>query len=256
MHMDEGVLQALVDEELPSTMRQEADRHLAACERCSGELHSMRRAQVELSAALRAVDEPPPLLAARVRIQREARRRKLLARTVVLRRAAIFLIASAAALSATVPGSPVRDWLADTWQLATRPAERDSEPTLASAEAELQQTAAPAGVSLVPSMGRVAVIVDSPAVGLAIQIRLHDSERLGVWASGPAASARFLTAPDRVEVQGPGAGELLIEIPHDAGDVVVEVAGQRYLEKDGDGLRFPGPRAELSGSGIRFEVGP
>jgi anti-sigma factor RsiW len=256
MHMDEGVLQAIVDDELPDTRRRDADRHLAVCERCSGELHSMRQAREELSAALRLVDSPAPMLAARVRIQKEARRRKLLGGTVVLRRAALFLVASAAVLSATVPGSPVRSWLSGAWHYAAGPVEHSPEPTLASAEAEVHQTGAPAGVSLVPSAGRVRVIVSSPAPGLAIQVRFQDSDRLGVWASGPAATARFLTAPDRVEVEAPGAGELLIEIPHAAVDVLVEVAGQPYLVKEGDRLRFPGPRAERSGPQIRFEVGP
>jgi hypothetical protein len=254
MHMDEGLLQAAVDDELPPEARDALSRHLAECERCSGELRMLQEARDGVASALSLLDVPAPMLAARAGIQREARRRRRRGGVAVLRRAALFLIASAAVLSATVPGSPVRGWLVDAWELATGPSEPAQTVTLTAVEEELQRSPAPAGVSLLPPAGQARVVVTSPASGLVLQVRLHEEERLGVWASGPAAHARFLTAADRVEVESPGAGELRIEIPTRAHDVRVEVDGRAYLVKEGDDLRFPGPQADRRGPEIRFQV--
>jgi hypothetical protein len=252
-HMDEGALQAWMDREVPVSMQAELRGHLDGCGACSAGLDRLRQRSAALSAALRVADVTPPMLPARQRIRAEARRRTLAARTAVLRRVALFMLVSAAAVSATVPGSPVREWLAGA--LGGGDAAHPPEPAIAAVETR-SAAETPAGVSLLPGTETVRVEVSSPEPGLVVHVRMHDGERLGVWASGPAASARFNTARNRIEVVEPGPGELQVEIPRSAGAVTLDVDGRRYLEKRGDQLRFPGPGAVRSGPEIRFEVAP
>jgi hypothetical protein len=253
-HMDDGALQALIDDQVPKTGRAELHAHLGTCEWCAARLNELRELSGGLTLALRTMDSNPPMLPARRRIKEEARKRTVLARTTVLRRAALFLIVSVAAVSATVPGSPVRGWLADAWQAADSGSE-PPHPVVAVAERSAVEDQ-PAGVSLLPGAESVQVVVTAPEAGLVLQVRLHEGSRLGVWASGAAASARFLTSQNRIEVSSPGAGELRVEIPHSAADVALEVDGRVYLIKEGEELRVPGPGAERVGHRIRFEVVP
>jgi hypothetical protein len=255
-HMDDGALQALIDDEVPKAGRAELHAHLGTCEWCAARLDELRELSGGLTLALRTMDSIPPMLPARRRIKEEARTRTVLARTTVLRRAALFLIVSVAAVSATVPGSPVRGWLADAWQAADSGSELPApQPVVAVAERSAVEDQ-PAGVSLLPGTESVQVVVTAPEAGLVLQVRLHEGSRLGVWASGAAASARFLTSQNRIEVSSPGAGELRVEIPYSAAGVALEVDGRAYLIKEGEELRVPGPGAERVGHRIRFEVVP
>lgn len=255
MHPDEGALQALLDDELAPAERAALERHLAGCAACGGELAALRSARAALAGALARLDRPPPSEWARQRVQQRAGRRPAGVRgAVVLRRAALLVLGSAAVLSATVPGSPVRAWLFGAPERAelARARAGDAEPTSLPAAAP----AAPAGVSLRPAGGRVRVVLTAPAPGIRVRMRLHDGERLGVWAAGAAATARFRTAADRVEVAGAGPGELRIEVPRAAQRFVLEVDGRVYLVKEGEQLRFAGPVADTAGPEIVFEVRP
>jgi hypothetical protein len=253
-HVDEGALQALIDGEVPAMLQAELFAHVESCGECAADLDALGQLTSGLRAALGAIDVVPPMLPARKRIRAEARRRMLLSRTTILRRAALFLLFSAAAVSATVPGSPVRDWLADAWQsVAARPAPPSELPAIASVE-ETETTDRPAGVSVHAGAASIRVVVTSPEPGLVLQVRMHDGDRLGVWASGVAAKARFLTSQDRIEVVSPGAGEVRVDIPYSAESVSLDVDGRPYLVKEGGDLRFLGPGAERTGPQIRFEV--
>jgi hypothetical protein len=256
-HPGEGTLQALLDGELDWHERAELERHLAECERCQQELAELHTVAGELDAALRLLDEPARVDQARWRFERRVHGAGRGFAGATLRRTAILILGSAAVLSATVPGSPVREWLAASWDRvsgAEQPAEPEPSPVVVAVERAA--TPAPAGVSIRPLEGPTRVTLTAPDSGVRVRVTLHDGERLGVWASGEAARARFRTAPDRIEVERPGPGELRIEVPRAIAGFTLEVDGRPYLLKNGEQLRFPGPAADTVGPEILFEVQP
>jgi hypothetical protein len=256
MHPVEGTLQALLDDEVRPIERADLERHVVACDACTAQLQALRTASAGLTAALGLIDEPAPVEQARWRFQGRRRRGTWIDGTT-LRRTAVLLVGTAAVLSAAVPGSPVREWLSDRWgenenvAVTTEPTTTpEAEPSIAAAES------GPAGVSVRPTDGRMRVVLRDLAPGVRLRVQLHDGERVGVWATGEAAQARFRTAPERIEVEGASAGELLVEIPRASRHLTMEVNGRVYLLKDGDQLRFPGPAADTAGPEILFEVQP
>jgi hypothetical protein len=257
-HPGEGTLQALLDEEVPPQERAELERHLAGCPACAAEMDALRDASAVLASSLRLLDlrlEPEAVQQARWRLEhaRRAGRRSAGWGGTTVRRAALLVVGSAAVLSATVPGSPVRSWLrgADAPAVA-RVEEAERTTTLAPPVDD----AAPAGVSLLPTQGRMRVELRGLAPGVRLRVQLTDGERVGVWASGAAAQARFRTAPERIEVEGAPAGEIRVEVPRSTERFALEVNGRPYLFKQGEQLRFPGPAADTAGPEILFEVRP
>jgi hypothetical protein len=261
-HPAEGTLQALLDDEVVGGERAELERHLVACGVCADELAQLRTASAGLGAALRRIDAPVEVEQARWRF--EARRRDSGrgfgrgAAGSALRRAAVLIVGSAAVLSATVPGSPVREWLGERWErVATtgaEPAAPEHAPTIAMTREAAD--AGPSGVSVLPAEGATRVQIRSVAPGVQIRVVLQEGERAGVWASGEAAGARFRTAPGRIEADDMPAGEVRVEVPRSGERFTLEVNGRVYLVKQGEQLRFPGPAADTSGPEITFEVRP
>jgi hypothetical protein len=256
-HPGEGTLQALLDGELRFDKRAELELHLAECAVCTADMQDLRDASALFSTALPLVDVPAPA-AEQARWRLEGRRRRTAAPAgSALRRAALLIVGSAAVLSATVPGSPVREWLAE--RLTTQPAAEqvsgphDAVPAIASDEAA--PAAAPAGVSVRPAEGRMRVVLLGATDGVRLRVRMHDGESVGVWTSGEGTPAHFRTAPDRIEVEGVRAGEVRVEIPRAGQHFILEVDGRVYLRKDGEQLRFSGPAADTVGPEILFEVG-
>lgn len=253
-HPGEGTLQALLDGEMPAAEQDALEHHLSECGHCGAQLEVLRDASDHLSRALRLLDRPPPVAEARARLEHARRRRTAVRSTAVLRRAAILLLGSAAVLSATVPGSPLREWLANGRGAGTPATTAVREPVAESAAESVEP--APAGISVRPLEGRMRVVLTAPASGSRIRVRLYDGERVGVWATGTSARARFRSGPERLEVDGAGPGEIQVEIPRAVRQFTLEVDGQIYLRKVGEDLRFPGPAVDTAGPEIVFEVRP
>jgi hypothetical protein len=256
-HPGEGTLQALLDGELRFDERAELELHLAGCSVCTAEMTALRESSALVSAALPLIDLPAPATE-QARWRMEGRRRRSAGTAgVALRRAAVLIVGSAAVLSATVPGSPVREWLAERWDggaVTEQPATvREAVP--AAAMDETAAPAAPAGVSVRPTEGRMRVVLVGPADGVRLRVQLHDGEAVGVWTSGEGPAAHFRTAPDRIEVEGVRAGEVRIEIPRAGQHITLEVNGRVYLWKEGEQLRFSGPVADTVGPEILFDIG-
>jgi hypothetical protein len=257
-HPGEGTLQALLDGELRFDERAEVELHMAECGVCAAEMMALRESSALLSAALPMVDLPAPATEqARWRVEGRRRRKGAGSAGIALRRAAVLIVGSAAVLSATVPGSPVRQWLAERWDggaVTEHPATvREAVP--AAATDETAAPATPAGVSVRPAEGRMRVVLVDPADGVRLRVQLHDGDAVGVWTSGEGPAAHFRTAPDRIEVEGVRAGEVRVEIPRSGQHITLEVNGRVYLWKDGKQLRFSGPATDAVGPEILFEVG-
>lgn len=251
-HLDEGALMALVDGELPPGDAAALEAHLEECAACRAAAQSLRAERKKLSDALRLLDREPPTELARQRLRRTRRSRSGIGRP--LRWAAVIVVGTATALAATVPGSPLREWIAAIGDDAPAVVAVDERSEVAVETA--RAPAAPAGVFVVPRTGRMSVSFTGASEGLRIRLHVHDGEEVEVLTSRGAEQARFHTAPDRIEVRDAGRGEASIEIPRGLAEFTLEVDGRVYMAKRGEDLRFPGPPADTVGPAIVFEVRP
>jgi Putative zinc-finger len=257
-HLDEGTLQALLDGELPPAEASAAEAHLAACTGCAAELRALKALHGRLGALLGAADVPAPVAQAQMamrrrRVQRQERMAE--ARRALLRAAVLVLGLAGAAAAATIPGSPVRQWIAGVVAPAAPEAplrEELAEETAAPAPAPVPP---PAGVSILPDEGTIRVVLSGAAEGLVVRARLSDAGRAAVTASGAAAGARFRTGPGKIEVVGAGPGEVMVELPRSARAAFVEVNGRVYVAKDGQRLRVMAPVLDPAAPEPAFRVG-
>jgi hypothetical protein len=256
-HPNEGRLQEYLDGELRPEERAEVESHLARCEACASELGALRAATSLFGASVATLDTPVDVEQARWRLEGRRRRSRSGARFAsrAMGRAAVLLLASAAVLSATVSGSPVRAWLAGLLDGSAHEETIAPAPTTAPVALDAPAADAAAGVSVIPLDGRMHVVFLDPAEGVRLRVRLHDGDGVGVWADGHATGARFHTAPDRIEVEGVRGGEVRVEIPRASDEVTLEVGGRVYLRKLGERLTFPGPPADTTGPEILFDAG-
>ncbi|HEY0025660.1 MAG TPA: hypothetical protein VGB24_22425 [Longimicrobium sp.] len=255
-HLGEGTLQELLDDELAPDLRGAADRHLAACAACAGELAELRAGGERASALLGLADVPAPVLRAQAGFHRRRRAGGPLAGAgrALPRAAAIALTLAVAGVAAAVPGSPVRGWLGgETVE------ERPAEPVRLERAPEAPPAAVvplPKAVSIFPDAGRVRVVVSGSSPELRVRTRLTDGPNAEVHATGSAASARFRTAPGRIEVVGAGPGEVVVHLPASARAAFLEVNGRVYAAKEGAVLRSLQPRVDGSAAEPVFRAGP
>lgn len=251
-HPGEGVLQEMLDEELPAAEREAVRVHVAGCLACRRELEVLREADATLSGALALLDDRAAPAVAGVAgpgVRTAPPRRRPWA---ALPRAAalVLFLGVAAAASATIPGSPVRDWAR---ALIARP-DPAPEPPVQRPALEAAAVEPEAGVWVATEGGAVEIVLRDAASGLQVSAALTDGGRAGVYASGPAATARFTTSLGRIEVAGATAGVLEIEIPRSARTATVVLNGRDRLVKDGEQLRVALPGGEASGNRVTFRV--
>ena len=243
-HLDEGVLQEMVDGELPPGARAEADAHLSGCAVCAGELAELRSLNARTSALLGMVEAPAPVLAAQAAFARHRRGAvPFVAARRALSRAAVLVVGVAGVAAAAVPGSPVREWVEK--RVSPRPA--PPVPVMLPEEAPAaapEPLRAPSGVSILPDAGRIRIVVTGSSPRLRVRTRLSSAPQASVLATGAAAGARFRTSPGRIEVVGAGAGEVRIDLPRSATSAFVEINGRVYAAKEGDVLRALAPRVD------------
>lgn len=257
-HLEEGTLQALLDDELPPGDRARADAHLAACSACAGELAELRGLTERTSALLGLVEAAPPVLQAQAAFARHRRTGGALvqARRALPRAAVLVLAVAGAAAAAVVPGSPVREWASALAAPARVAQEQPAlpEPQPAAPEAAAAETA-PKAVSILPSEGRVRIAVSGSSPELRVRARLVPGAKAEVTATGAAATARFRTGPGSIEVLGAGPGELVVTLPADADAAFVEVNGRVYAAKQDGRLRSLAPRVAGSAEEPVFRAG-
>lgn len=271
-HPSEGVLQAFIDGELAADERARVSAHLEQCADCRAEVEQLSVAAAAFAGAMAVYGAQPDLPRARAAIQsRSVARPRVLrliprepSRATAVRRAflraAILVLIAAGAVSAAVPGSPVRRFFVNLWQQTTHlfVASRPAAPPVRhprAAPAPEPTPAPPSGVSVLPLQGQVTILVHTPAPGLRLHVRVTDTDRASVEASGPASSAHFRTAPGRIEVTGGGTGDLRVGIPRTASRAAVDVDGKTLFSKDGDRLRRLAPAATSGGEAV-FELHP
>lgn len=242
-HLEEATVVALRDgEEASETER----HHVETCAPCADTVSEAERRALLIMEALASLDDPVIDLeearaAIRARLDRTSQR--------TLRgggwwmpahmgRAAAVLLVAAGAVSA-MPGSPVRQWIAN---VDTSPAE---DPAVRVAPAQEAQAA---GVTVPVASSGMRVLVSS----------LGPLDRLEVvWVDGGSArvdappGSRFSYAEGRVEALVAG-GPVRVELPRSGASVTLEVDGVRYLTRTGDVVEVTGPVGERTDARILF----
>ncbi|HEX8692362.1 MAG TPA: zf-HC2 domain-containing protein [Longimicrobium sp.] len=245
-HLAEGILQALLDAELPPPERAEAEAHLAACPACAGELRALRAAGERTSALLAQADVAAPVAQAQMSFRRRrmaARQHRFVEARRALLRAAVLVLGLAGVAAAAVPGSPVRAWIEDAVLPRERsPQAQEIQPAPAPAAAPAPDLGAPSGVTVPVRDGRVRVALTG-AADLRLVVQSTPEPGARVLYRGPEHRARFHTSPGRIELAGARGGEVTVELPQAAEAAAVEVNGQVYVAKDGDELRPLVPQA-------------
>lgn len=256
-HIDEGRLMALLDDELAPEERSQVEQHVRECLPCRAELAELTSAAGTLTGALALADGVSPqgrgLAIGWPRATTRAH-----GSWSALPRAAVLVLGFAAAASATISGSPVRSWLAD---LARSDQAQLTEAPTARAEPAPEPAAAPAavaeaGVSVLPLEGSVRIVLRDVSPDLRIRAVLSQGSSAWVYATGDAASARFQTAPGRIEVSGATLGELRIELPGSASSATVVVEGREYLRKDGERLQLTAGPQGRAATEVTFQPRP
>lgn len=237
-HLAEGTLQAYLDDEVTGRDRAAAAEHLLVCGECRAALDALRAANALLSEALAELDVAVPAGSPRRALRKRARYRG-----ASLVRAAILVLMVAAAASATVPGSPVREWIAQAVTPPADPAVPEAAPVESVVEAPaVGRASAPAGIAI-PGL-RAADIVVNGLRGATIRLVRTDGTGMAVSAVGGEQDPLFRMGSGRIEVVGGSGGVLLVEVPRDLASFRLVVDGERYAESAGGALRVvrPGER--------------
>jgi len=214
MHVDEGLLQALLDGEVDQAAAAEARRHIDACPQCRGLLEELRGDDRWLEGVLQSIDHPVPQVPVAAIATRARRSRRPLRWA-----AAVALLLLAAGTAYALPGSPVRRWID---QLVGSRGAKSTEPT-----PEL------AGVALPPGGGQhFSIVFADPHAAGSITITFTDDSTISVRRRGGAAT--FAAEIDRLRiVTGSAPTDFEIAIPRQARWVEVVVGDRRVFLKDG-----------------------
>ena len=241
-HLDEGTLQAFLDAELPVRERAAVAEHLLACAACRAEVDALKATNARLTEALAQLDVPAPAAAPPA-----VAPRRLSFGGPSLLRAAVLVLLVAAAASATVPGSPLREWIVEAVRPAPAAVEAPRPVPEVVRDPAAGAPAAPVGVAL--SEAREVEVVVSGLEDAAIRLLRTDAAGVSVSAAGTVRDPVFRIGVDRIEVIGGAGGELVVEVPRGARMVRLVVDGRRYAEvvrgalhvleageEDGDGV--------------------
>ena len=265
-HAESGTLLSYLDGELAGPQARTLEDHLASCGACREDLEGVRTLAMEVSGALGLIPVEAPLAEARARFAREraAANRQESARparpwrfaTAGLLKAAAVVLLVAGAVSAAIPGSPVRRWAA---ALLLRAGVGDApapvqvvEPPAPTPGGTAGQTASVSTFGLPVQGGQVRVSVRSTDPEARIVVRQVDGEG-GIHSMSPSETLRYRTGPGYVEVFDVRAG-VVIEIPKTLRAATVEVNGQVFWRKDVDGIEILQPAVQGSGDEAVFRA--
>ena len=214
-HLEDGTLQAFLDDELRPEERAEAAEHLLGCPRCRGTKDELAQAHAAFSEAVAVLDVAAPDRDPPAEIRRPGTAARSFARAAGL----VLLLAAAAA--------------------AEEPAPEAVPPAPA--------PASPVGVSL-----DAAQPVDVILTGLertTVRLVQGRGEGVRVTAVGAEADPAFRTAAGTIEVRDGVGGEIHVRWPTSLEAARLVVNGELYAEQTGQELRVHVPAQAAEGTG-------
>jgi anti-sigma factor RsiW len=214
MHVEEGLLQALLDGEVDEAAAAQVRRHLDGCGQCHSQLEALRAEDQWLEGVLRSIDHPAPRIPVEAVAMRARRSRRTLRWAAV---AALFLLAAGTAYA--LPGSPVRRWID---QLV---GSRRGKATVPVPDV--------AGVALPTGGGQhFSIVFTAPHAPGSVTITLTDDSTIVARRRGGVAT--FAAEIDRLRIETGGAPtDFEIAIPRQASWVEVVVGNRRVFLKQG-----------------------
>jgi len=253
-HLGEGTLQALLDGELPPPERAAAEAHLGTCPACAAELGALRTVNERAAGLLARADVPAPVAQAQMRLRaRRVHASRFTGARQALLRAAILVLGFAGVAAAAVPGSPVREWIAQNVlpqpKHAAAPALRPVAPAPPAAAAP--SVSSPEGIGIASDNGKVRVVITGATSRLEIVARLVDGDYASAYGRGEATDAGFRVSSGKIEVTGARAGSLEVRLPRSARRATVEVNGRVYVAKEGESLVLLPPATAGGGPSVR-----
>lgn len=119
IHIDDGVLRAWIDRELPSGAESVAS-HVAACNDCRARVRELGRAETVVREALGRLDGPIPGEVVWQRISAALAQPATAPRFPLRRAAVLALLCAGGVAAATIPGSPLRTLLTSSGEPTVR----------------------------------------------------------------------------------------------------------------------------------------
>ncbi len=265
-HPDEGLIRAFLDGEISEGEAEAFLSHSGSCPECQAEIRVQEEAMAQAARALLLLDTEPSVAEALGRFQgRTGAQNRMKGEKSsrwgtpgsLLKAASIALLLTAGAASA-LPGSPVRGWLAQGWNVLTG----DSGPQGAAQDGIQPEGGDPAGLpdpSAQETWARMVPGGDGVEIGL---FDLPDDAEIRVlWIQGEQVSVfahegtRFRTEANRLEAHSPPGG-VRVEIPNSLTRVLLTLDGRTLLRKSGteveilDSVQSQSPREVVFGSGL------
>src|SRR5262249_46705624 len=221
MHLEEGVLQAVLDGELDTAPRAGAERHVETCAECRALLAAVRQDELLLSRVLPSLDHTPARISVEQIIARAGRGQ--VRRQLVRWAAAVALVVLGAGALYAIPGSPLR-------RLVDRLVGKRRQPPAAES-VSASGAGVGAGVALAPG-ARFRIVFVAPGTA-GVTIRLTDDSMVDVRRIG-GGTARYVAEIDglRIETTG-GLADFAIAIPRTAPWVEIVGGDRRAFLKDG-----------------------
>jgi hypothetical protein len=171
-----------------------------------------------------------------------------------IRVAALVLLICGAAAAVGLPGSALRQWLADVLTVRS-----DADPPSTSSSPAETGTPTPPRVPettlvLEPADGGVVVALEAPAQQVVLVVRFAEAGEPEVRATGAAAAALFRSAAGRLTIAHASGGRLILTFPRSISRVRVEVDGETYLLKENGQIRVLAPAADTAGAEIVLPI--
>jgi hypothetical protein len=250
-HPPIDALRAFGDGEATAAEAGRTAAHLEGCTECRARLAGVRALREEIRQATTL--SPPPGTWERIAARRAAGEELILPvadvavprrsaapagrHRIPLRRAAVLLLGMAGIASATVPGSPLREWLRGRGRAQAEapgtPAPPvpvpDSGAASAAGPAPLPAGAPEAGIGVEPAGGEVRVTISRPGPALRIRVRLGEGPVAQVRGRGAAADAGYASGRGSIAVSDPRSGELEVVLPRAARRATLTVDGTRFV---------------------------
>lgn len=234
-HLEDGAMQAFLDDEMPAVERAGVAQHLLGCETCHERYQELTQANALFTQSVSLLDVEPPAATpptptpAATTAMRRAR-----AGTYSFVKAAGLVLALAAAASAAVPGSPVRQWVANAIEPDRAPAPQVVAEQAPAPVATLPP--APAGLSISPAGGTLVVSLDRMD-GSAIRLAGAEGSQASVSVVGAERDPEFRTGPGRLLVRDGVGGTVHVRLPVNHDGARLEVEGRLYAESRGGEIR-------------------
>jgi hypothetical protein len=92
------------------------------------------------------------------------------------------------------------------------------------------ETAESTALSIEAVAGRIRIVLLNVSQDASVTVRVVDSDKALVEATGAAASARFRTGAGLLEVEGVTGGTIVVEVPRSARDAVVQRDGKTIYQ--------------------------